>query len=98
MMAVDAMGEKAAWLLLIFILLHIGHVHIHEVLRGVLYPEVHGTVIDAKKKFNPSVHARICRTTTLFADAALFDMVRQFTLHHAELQHTHKHTILRTEP
>jgi hypothetical protein len=32
----------------------------------------------------PSVHARICRTTTFFADAALFDMARRFTLHHAE--------------
>ena len=40
--------------------------------------------------FKPNVHGRIYRTTTFFADAALFDMVRRFTSHHAELSHTQK--------
>ena len=49
-MAVDAMGEKATELIPISILLHIGHVFIHEVLRGVLYPEVHGNGNGRQKK------------------------------------------------
>ena len=44
-MAVDAMGEKAAEIIPISILLHIGHEFIHE----VLYPEVHGNGRQKKK-------------------------------------------------
>ncbi len=44
-MVVDAMGEKAALLHPIFIKIHIGHVHIHEVLHGTIL-----TIMDSKKK------------------------------------------------
>jgi hypothetical protein len=40
-LVVGAMGEKAAWLRLIILLLHTAHVHIHEVLHGVLNPKAH---------------------------------------------------------
>ncbi len=48
-MAVDAMGEKAAELIPISILLHIGHVFIHEK-RYVGFCTPRCTVMDAKKE------------------------------------------------
>lgn len=47
--------------------------------------------------FKPNVHGHIYRTTTFFADAALFDMVRRFTSLHAEFSHTQKHVPCRME-
>ena len=41
----------------------------------------------------PNVHGRIYRTTTFFADAALFDMVRRFTPLHTKLLHAQKHAL-----
>jgi len=43
------------------------------------------------KGLKPSDHGRIYRATTFFANAALFDMVRRFTPHYAELSHTQTH-------
>src|SRR5260221_12953251 len=43
--------------------------------------------------FKSNVHGHIYRTTTFFTDAALFDMVRRFTSHHAELSHDQKHAL-----
>ena len=43
--------------------------------------------------FKPNAHGHIYRTTTFFADAALFDMVRHFTSLHAELSHIPKHPL-----
>jgi hypothetical protein len=45
--AVGATGEKAAQLIPEFLSLHMGHVHVHEVLHGVLHPEA---IINLKKK------------------------------------------------
>jgi hypothetical protein len=48
----------------------------------------------------PTVHGRIFRTTTFFADAVLFDMVRQFynASMRALSQPYTSHTGSRTEP
>ena len=44
------MGEKAA---LLHPLFNIGHVHIHEVLHGVLYPKAHDNGLQKKIALNP---------------------------------------------
>jgi hypothetical protein len=47
-MVVDAMGERATLIYPKSMLLHMGHVHIHEVLHGVLYPEAHDNGLQKK--------------------------------------------------